>query len=182
MPLNHLIKFCNICGDRISIVVPEDDNRPRHICNGCGEIQYQNPKIVTGCIPVWQDQILLCRRAIEPRKGYWTLPAGFMENLETLEEGAARETLEEACAAVTNIQLFGVYNIPRISQVYVMFRAELARADGFGVGDESLEVALFREQEIPWDEIAFRVMETTLRRFLEQRKDRNYSIGVTDLR
>ncbi len=105
-----------------------------------------------------------------------------MENLETLQEGAARETLEEACAPVTNIQLYGVYNIPRISQVYVMFRADLLTEDGFGVGAESLEVELFGEEEIPWDEIAFRVVETTLRRFLEERKDKNYSIGMVDLR
>jgi len=181
MSLSQFIKFCNICGDNITIAIPTGDNRERHICDGCGEVQYQNPKIVTGCIPVWQERILLCRRAIEPRKGLWTVPAGFMENHETLEEGAVRETLEEAQARVNNIQLYGIYNLPRISQVYVMFLAQLEREDGFGIGDESLEVELFTEPEIPWDQMAFRVIETALRRYLEERKRNIFSIDLADL-
>ncbi|MGI9318948.1 MAG: NUDIX hydrolase [bacterium] len=175
------MKFCNICGDSITIAIPNGDNRERHICSGCGEVHYQNPKIVTGCIPVWQDRILLCRRAIEPRKGLWTVPAGFMENQETLQEGAARETMEEARAPVGDMQLYGIYNLPRISQVYVVFLAQLEREDGFGIGEESLEVDLFAEHEIPWDEMAFRVIETALRRYLEERKHSRFSIDLTDL-
>lgn len=181
MTLNPAIKFCNLCGNPISILVPDGDTQLRHVCDSCGEIQYQNPKIVTGCIPTWCDRILLCKRAIEPRKGCWTAPAGFMENLETLQQGAMRETLEEACALVTNVHLYGIYNLPRISQVYVMFRAELESENGFDVGSESLQVALFDQAEIPWGNIAFRVVEHALRRFLEQRKDGNFSIEIADL-
>lgn len=181
MSLSQFIKFCNICGDSITIAVPDGDNRERHMCNSCGEVQYQNPKIVTGCIPIWQDRILLCRRAIEPRKGLWTVPAGFMENKETLQEGAVRETMEEACAPVNDIQLYGIYNLPRISQVYVMFLAQLEREDGYDVGEESLEVGLFSEHEIPWEHMAFRVIETALRRYLEERKHQRFSIDLTDL-
>jgi len=181
MPISDLIKYCNHCGSKINIDVPEGDNRERHVCRSCGEIQYQNPKIVTGCVPYWRDRILLCKRAIEPRLGYWTVPAGFMENMETVQQGAARETLEEACAPVVNMRLFGIYNLPRISQVYIMFLAELEKEDGFAVGSESLEVELFKESEIPWDNMAFRVVEATLRRFLEQRKTQAFTVEMVDL-
>jgi len=181
MLTSDLIKYCNHCGHKIVITVPEGDNRERHVCRSCGEIQYQNPKVVTGCVPYWGDRILLCKRAIEPRLGYWTVPAGFMENMETVQQGAARETLEEACAPVVNLRLFGIYNIPRISQVYIMFLAELEKEDGFGVGSESLEVDLFKESEIPWQDMAFRVVETTLRRYLEQRNTGEFTMEVIDL-
>ena len=161
------IQYCNLCGGVTKKEIPPGDNRLRDICNRCGEIQYQNPKIVTGCVPYWGDRVLLCRRAIEPRKGYWTLPAGFMENNETLEQGAARETMEEACAPVINMRLFGIYNLPRISQVYVMYQGELESEQGFSAGQESLEVGLYQYREIPWDHIAFRVMGRALRRFFE---------------
>jgi len=113
--------------------------------------------------------------------GYWTLPAGFMENQETTEQGAIRETMEEACAPLKNLHLYGIYNLPRINQVYVMYRGELKSVTGFGVGSESLEVTLFDEAEIPWDQIAFRVVEQTLRRFLQQRKDEKFTVEVSDI-
>lgn len=175
MSISQLVKFCNLCGNNVSILIPEGDNRERHVCNSCGAIQYQNPKIVCGCIPAWEDKILLCRRAIEPRRGYWTVPAGFMENLETVEEGAARETMEEACAPLRNMQLFGVFSLPKISQVYVMFTGDMVAEDGFGVGDESLEVRLFREQEIPWQDLAFRVVDESLHRYFARDRSDHFS-------
>jgi len=181
MSISPHIKFCNVCGDRVTITIPTGDNRDRHVCVKCGEIQYQNPKIVTGCIPVSGDRVLLCRRAIEPRKGYWTVPAGFMENSETVLEGARRETMEEACAPLTNMRMFGVFSLPRISQVYMMYIGDLVSPDGYGVGEESLEVELFREQEIPWNELAFRVVDEALRRYLKERREGKFTIGVTDL-
>ena len=161
------IQFCNLCGAATDRVIPQGDNRLRDVCQQCGEIQYQNPKVVTGCIPYWQDRVLLCKRAIEPRLGFWTLPAGFMENNETLEQGAVRETMEEACAPLTDLRLFGIYNLPRISQIYVMYQGQLESETGFAAGDESLEVQLYRQEEIPWDDIAFRVVDRTLRRYFE---------------
>ena len=181
MPASNDIRFCNRCGDGVDLTVPQGDSRERHVCQGCGEIQYQNPKIVTGLVPVWNDRILLCRRSIEPRRGLWTVPAGFMENNETLAQGAMRETMEEALAEVRNVRLFGVYSLPRISQVYVMFLGELLSESGYGVGEESLEVGLFDATEIPWEQMAFRVVETTLRRYLEERENDRYSVALSDL-
>ena len=175
------IKFCNICGHEVRFAVPDGDNRERHICPACGEIQYQNPKIVAGCIPVWEDRILICRRAIEPRYGYWTIPAGFMENGETIEQGAARETVEEACAEVRDMALYQIVNVLRVHQVYILFRGELVAEDGFDVGPESLEVKLVEEHEIPWDQMAFRVVELTLRRFLEERAHGNFTVQQATL-
>ncbi len=181
MTFDRLIRFCNLCGDRIEFITPRGDNRERPVCSSCGRIQYQNPKIVTGCLPVWQDRILLCRRAIDPRYGLWTIPAGFMENHETLPEGAIRETLEEACAPVDRLELYGIYNLPKISQVYVMFIGHLLRENGFGVGAESLEVGLFREEEIPWGKIAFPVVRVTLERYLSDRKAGGFPVLMSDL-
>ena len=118
------MKFCSSCGNTVELQVPKGDSKARHVCNVCGEIHYQNPKIVTGCIPEWQDKILLCRRAIQPRLGLWTLPAGFMENAESAQEGAARETLEEANARVEVQQLYTTFNLPHINQVYLLFRGQ----------------------------------------------------------
>jgi ADP-ribose pyrophosphatase YjhB (NUDIX family) len=146
--------------------VPEGDNRERYVCDRCGAIHYSNPKIVAGCIPEWGERILLCRRAIEPRYGLWTLPAGFMENGETTEQAAARETLEEARARVDVIGLYGVFSIPHISQVYMLFRARLLDLD-FGPGPESLEVELFDPAYLPWDELAFPVVQRTLEQYRE---------------
>lgn len=175
------MKYCSDCGERVVLRVPEGDNRPRHVCPACGKIHYRNPKIVAGCIPVWEEEILLCRRAIEPRRGLWTLPAGFMENLETVAEAAARETMEEACAEIVEPELYAVYNIPRISQVYVMFRAALRDGFSFAPGAESLEVALFGKEEIPWQEIAFPVVRETLERYLEDRERGEFPVRVGDI-
>ena len=160
--------------------IPDDDNRPRHTCGACGAIFYENPKIVAGCIPVWEDQILLCKRAIEPRLGRWTLPAGFMENGETTLEAAARETREEAAIQVDILDLFAVFNLPHINQVYMMFRASLPVLD-FSAGDESLECRLYREDEIPWPELAFPTITHTLKFYFEDRKQGAFDLHCADI-
>jgi len=163
------LNFCSVCGKATETRVPEGDNRPRAVCPGCNTIHYQNPKIVVGCLPVWEDKILICKRAIEPRYGLWTLPAGFMENGESVAEGAMREAVEEANAKVEITQLYTTYSIPSISQVYIMFLARLLDPD-VSAGPESLEVKLVTEDEIPWDQLAFVMVKRTLRHFLEDRK------------
>ena len=134
--------------------VPAGDTHERHVCDDCGWINYVNPKIVVGAVCTWEDKILLCKRAIEPRHGYWTVPAGFMEEGESTAEGAIRETLEEACAMIEVDALIGIYNIPRISQVHMMYRARMLGPE-MAAGEESLEVKMVTWDEIPWDEIAF---------------------------
>lgn len=177
------MKFCANCGNSVSLRIPEGDNRPRYVCDNheCGAIHYQNPRIIAGCLPVYGDQVLLCKRAIEPRYGLWTLPAGFMENGETTEEGALRESWEEAKANCQAQQLYAVYNIPHISQVYFMYRAELADLN-FGPGEESLEVGLFHEEEIPWENMAFSVMKVSLEKYFRDRKNQQFHFesGVID--
>ncbi len=174
------MNFCSHCGARVGRRIPPGDNLPRHVCDACGAIHYQNPKIVAGCIVECDAKILLCRRAIEPRRGLWTIPAGFMENGETAAEAAVRETLEEARAEVEDVSLYALYNIPHISQVYLMFRARLAR-HVFAPGPESLDVALFEEGEIPWDEVAFRVVTATLQRYCEDRRGGDFPTHVGDI-
>ncbi|WP_085881630.1 NUDIX hydrolase [Oceanibacterium hippocampi] len=134
--------------------VPKGDDRQRHVCRDCGWVHYVNPKIVVGSVAVWQDRFLLCRRAIEPRSGFWTLPAGYMEERETTEDAARREAQEEARADIEIEALLAVYSIPRISQVQLIYKARL-RSPDVSSGPESVEVALFRWAEIPWDELAF---------------------------
>ena len=163
------MKYCSNCSATVELLVPEGDSLPRYVCTTCNIIHYQNLKMVVGCIPEWEDKILLCRRAIEPRKGWWTLPAGFMENNETLEQAAARETLEEANARVEIGDLYAVYSLPHISQVYLLFRARLLDLD-FKPGIESLEVKLLPENEIPWEEMAFRVIHDPLKQYFKERK------------
>ncbi|MFV3333733.1 NUDIX hydrolase [Pseudomonas sp. NY15437] len=169
------MKFCSLCGAGVSLRTPSGDNRPRFVCDQCQTVHYQNPRIVAGCLPVWEGRILLCRRAIAPRQGFWTLPAGFMENGETLEQAAARETLEEANARVNSLQLYTVFDLPHISQVYVFFRAELADLH-FSAGEESLDVQLFEESDIPWDELAFPTVGRTLEYFLADRLVQNFPV------
>ena len=176
-----LIKFCNSCGSAVAHRIPEGDSLERAICDACGTIQYQNPKIVVGCVPVHGDRILVCKRAIEPRYGLWTLPAGFMENNESAAEGAAREALEEANARVDIEDLYTVYSIPHISQVYMMFRARLLDTD-VSPGVESLEVKLVREDEIPWDRLAFTMVRRTLEHYLEDRKNGVFTPRFGDIR
>ena len=164
------MRFCSQCGSaRIELRVPDGDTLSRFVCAACSTVHYQNPKVVVGCLPEWEGRVLLCRRAIEPRHGLWTLPAGFLENGETILAGALRETLEEARARVEIGSLYTMISLPQISQVYVMFRARLLDLD-FGPGPESLEVRLFDEHEIPWEEIAFRTIGRTLRSFFLDRK------------
>jgi ADP-ribose pyrophosphatase YjhB (NUDIX family) len=148
--------------------VPEGDNRERYVCDDCSAIHYQNPRMVTGCLAEWEDRVLLCRRAIEPRSGLWTLPAGFMENGESLHEAAMRETLEEANARVELCGLYSLFNLPHVNQVFIIYRGRLLDLD-FSPGEESLEVALFREHEIPWQELAFPMVTETLRRYFSDR-------------
>ena len=166
------MKFCSECGHAVALAIPEGDNRPRHVCSQCGTIHYQNPKNVIGTIPVWEHegqlQILLCRRAIEPRYGYWTLPAGFMENGETTGEAAARETEEEAGANIELGPLFALLNVAHVHQVHMFYLARLVDLD-FHPGEESLEVQLFTEGDIPWDDLAFPTIRKTLELFFADR-------------
>lgn len=165
-----MMKFCSECGSAgLTVRIPEGDTLPRIVCGACGTIHYQNPRVVVGTIPVWDGKVLLCRRAIEPRYGLWTLPAGFLENGETVEQGALRETLEEANARVRLGELYMMISLLHVHQVYMMYRAELADLD-FGPGTESLEVSLFDESDIPWESIAFRTITRTLRCWYLDRK------------
>ncbi len=174
------MNFCSQCGAPVTSRVPSGDDRPRHVCDTCGTIFYSNPKIVAGCIPQWEDQLLLCRRAIEPRSGLWTLPAGFMENGESTAQAAVRETLEEANARVEMGKLFAYLNIPAINQVYVIFLARLLDLD-FSAGAESLEVRLFREHEIPWKDIAFPSIERALRLYYSDRRGDGFGVHMADI-
>jgi ADP-ribose pyrophosphatase YjhB (NUDIX family) len=171
------MKFCPSCGAPVAYTVPAGDTLPRHVCTACNRIHYQNPRIVVGCIPELEGRILLCRRAIEPRYGLWTLPAGFLENGETLEQGAARETLEEARAEVEIEDLFTVYNLPHVNQVYVMFRARLL-APEFSAGAESLDVRLFSESQVPWQELAFATIRGTLMHYFDDRNANAFRVHV----
>ena len=166
------MKFCSECAHPVALAIPEGDNRPRYVCPNCHAIHYQNPKLVIGSIPVWEQdgklQILLCKRAIEPRYGYWTLPAGFMENEETTEQAAVRETEEEAGADVELGKLFTLLNVAHVHQVHLFYLARLRNLD-FAPGEESLEVQLFTQDEIPWDELAFPTVRTTLELFFADR-------------
>lgn len=175
------MRYCSQCGSGVTLTLPEGDNIPRHVCAACGTIHYQNPKIVVGCIPEWGDQLLLCRRAIEPRYGLWTLPAGFMENGETVQQGAARETLEEAQAEVEVGALYALFNLPHINQVYMLFRARLL-APEFGPGAESLETELMSESEIPWDEIAFPVIQESLQLYFRDRAAGRFPLRTGSIR
>ena len=146
------MRYCSECGQQVELRIPEGDNRERHVCGACGAIHYQNPLIVVGCVAEQDGKVLLCRRAIEPRYGYWTVPAGFMELGETVAGGAARETLEEALATVELGHLFALVDVVHAGQVHLFYTGKLV--GDFGVGEETLESALFSEDEIPWDEIA----------------------------
>lgn len=169
------MNFCSHCGSPVILQTPDFDQRQRHVCPSCSTIHYSNPNIIAGCIATFDNKVLLCRRAIEPQIGYWTLPAGFLENGETTEEGAARESWEEARARVEIDALYGLFNVPHISQVYMIYRAQLM-SPKVSAGIESLEARLFSEDEIPWDQLAFSVVETTLKRFFEDRKNQQFSL------
>ena len=166
--INRVMNFCSSCGARVALRIPDGDHLERHVCPACSTIHYENPKLVAGCVPEYDGRILLCRRAIEPRRGYWTIPAGFMENEETLQQAAARECWEEALARVEIGSLCAIVHVLHAHQVHVMFRAILAEPS-YGVGVESLEVMLCAEAEIPWPEIAFPSVAFALRKYLEDR-------------
>ncbi|WP_447597915.1 NUDIX hydrolase [Nitrospira sp. Nam80] len=174
------MKFCSQCGCAVSQKIPSGDNLPRFVCDTCQTIHYHNPKIVAGCIPEWQDQILLCRRAIEPKVGLWTFPAGFMETGESTEEAAARETFEEAHATVKVLSLHAVLSIPHISQVYMVFRG-MMQEPLFKAGLESLEVKLFKPSDIPWDLLAFQVVRDALRRYVQDLERGCFSVHVDNV-
>ena len=163
------MRYCLECGHEAEYKIPEMDNMPRLVCPNCGYIHYENPKIICGTLVVHEEKVLLCRRAIEPRYGYWTIPAGFMENGETIAEGAARESFEEADATAINPQLYCIYDIPAIGQIYIIYLTDL-KDGAFGAGIESLECALFDEAYIPWDDIAFEAVQRTLKRYFHDRK------------
>ncbi len=167
--------FCSACGARLAHRVPPGDSLSRGVCDACGVIHYRNPRLVVGALPVWENKVLLCRRAIEPRRDKWTLPAGFMENGESVEEAAIRETLEEACARIELDELFSMISVPYIHQVHVVFRARLLDLD-FAAGEESLEVRLFAENEIPWQEIAFRTIKRSLKYFFADRRQGTFTL------
>jgi len=169
------MNYCSHCGAPLNLEIPAGDNRPRYVCRHCDSIHYQNPKMVVGCLPVWQEQVLLCRRAIEPKIGLWTLPAGFMENGEAADEGAQRETLEEAGARVEIVDLYSLISLPDIDQVYLIYLAQLLDLD-FAPGEESLEVALFSETDIPWQDLAFHTVRETLERYFLDRKSGRFPL------
>ena len=169
------MKFCSQCGASVTYRMAPGEDRERHVCDACDTVHYINPKVIVGCLPTVGEKILMCKRAIEPRYGKWTLPAGFMENGETSADGAARETLEEAAAIATNVTLYRIFDVPHISQVYLFYRCGIEN-DEFGIGPESLASALFSEEEIPWDELAFPTVRELLREFLQDRQVGEYPV------
>ena len=175
-----MMRFCSNCGAKLDYRIPEGDDRPRFVCDSCQVVHYQNPKIVVGCIPEWEDKILLCKRAIEPRLGKWTLPAGYLENSETLAEGAHRETLEEADADVEILSPYAMFDLPFISQIYLLFRARL-RDSRFGPTAESSKVRLITEEDIPWDDLAFNVIKETLVRYFDDRSEGTFRFQTGNL-
>ena len=174
------MKFCSSCGAAVEKRVPPGDSLPRYVCDACGSIHYENPKLVLGTVTEWEGRILLCRRAIEPRYGYWTLPAGFMENGETAGAAALRETLEEAGARIELLDAYTMISVPYVNQVHVFYRARLLDLD-FKPGVESLDVALFEESKIPWKEIAFRTVGRTLKHWFADRARGTFTFHAEDI-
>lgn len=174
------MNYCSHCGAPVSLKIPAGDSLPRHVCDQCGTIHYQNPKVVVGALVEWEDSILMCRRAIEPRYGFWTLPAGFMENNETCGGAALRETFEEAGARIALGPMFSFVDLPHISQIHIIYRAQLLDLD-FKPGEESLEASLMSEKDIPWSEIAFRSVDYTLKCFFDDRRRGHFDLHTTSL-
>ena len=174
------MKFCSNCAAPVVKRVPPGDSLPRWVCDACGEIHYQNPKLVVGALPEWEGRLLLCRRAIEPRYGYWTLPAGFMENDETAAQAALRETLEEAGARIELLAPFSMISVPTVNQVHLFYRARLLDLE-FDPGEESLEVALVEEAQVPWKDIAFRTVGLTLKHWYADRKAGSFGFHAEDI-
>jgi ADP-ribose pyrophosphatase YjhB (NUDIX family) len=174
------MKFCSACGQPVALAIPEGDHLPRYVCAACATVHYQNPRLIVGCVPEYEGKILLCRRAIEPRLGFWTLPAGFMENGESLQSAAARESMEEALAKVEIGSLLAIVHVLHAQQVHVLFRARLLDPS-VSAGAESLEVALFDESDIPWQDMAFRSIDFALKRYLDDRRAGRESLHFCDL-
>jgi ADP-ribose pyrophosphatase YjhB (NUDIX family) len=175
------MKFCSSCGALVTYKIPGGDNRLRYVCESCGEIHYQNPKVIAGILPTYESQVLLCKRSIQPRVGYWTLPAGFLENEESSLEGAIRECSEEANTVVRDPYLYAIFDIPQINQIYIFYRAEMPEAI-FSPSTESSDVALFSEEDIPWSELAFPMVEALLDHYFEDRKSGIFKIIREDIR
>lgn len=182
MTFRSPIKYCRACGAAVTYRLPDDgDTRERAVCTVCGTIHYENPLNVVGTVPVSADgRVLLCKRNIEPRWGKWTLPAGFMELDETTAEGAARETEEEAGAHITMGPLFSLLSVPRVGQVHLFYLATLL-SDQFNPGHETIEARLFSEDEVPWDEIAFRTVNETLRCYFADRRRGSFGLHCIDI-
>ena len=180
MFLPRRIQHCRVCGAATAYRVPPDDNRERAICGACGEIHYENPINVVGTVPVWGAEVLLCRRNIEPRYGFWTLPAGFLELGESTAEGALRETVEEAGAHVELQELYTVLNVVRVGQVHFYYRARMLDTT-LAPGPETIEARLFREDEVPWDQIAFRTVRQTLEHYFADRRNGAYPLHTGDI-
>ena len=180
MLLPRRIQHCRVCGQRTSYRVPDGDNRERAVCSACGEVHYENPLNVVGTLPVWGDQVLLCRRNIEPRFGLWTLPAGFMELGETAADGALRETIEEAGAHVEMQELFTLLNVVRVGQVHLFYRARMLDTH-LAPGPETIEAQLFDEADVPWEQLAFRTVRTTLEHFFADRRRGRFELHVGDI-
>jgi len=174
------MKFCSDCGHPLQFAVPPGDDRRRFLCPACGAIHYQNPRVVAGCIPEVDGRILLCRRAIEPCYGRWTLPAGYLENGETVTACAERETLEETGASVERLVPYLLFNICHINQIYFMFRGRVVHVSD-QPGKESLEVKLFAEAEVPWEQIAFRVITATLKRYFGDGRAGAFPFSLDDI-
>jgi len=176
----YLMFYCSECGAEVELKIPDGDNRQRHVCISCNFIHYQNPKIVAGCIPEWDDQVLLCKRAIEPQYGFWTFPAGFMENGESTLQAAIRETMEEANARVKILDIYMIINLPHVNQVYMMYRSSLEDKK-YDSGPESLEVELYREEDIPWDLLAFPVIKETLKYYYLDKKQGDFRFRTGEI-
>lgn len=181
MSFTRRIEHCQVCGSPVEYRVPTDDSKERAVCSSCEHVHYVNPLNVVGTVPFWQDQVLLCRRNIEPRKGMWTLPAGFMELGETVAEGAARETVEEAGAHIEMSDLFTLINVVQVGQVHFFYLARLLDLE-LAPGPETIEAQLFREEEIPWDELAFRTVRLTLEHYFADRRGGRFGFHCADLR
>ena len=178
------LKYCRVCGTAVVYRLPDDgDTRERAVCPACHTVHYDNPLNVVGTVPVWGDdgsQVLLCKRNIEPRRGKWTLPAGFMELGETTAQGAARETVEEAGAQFEMQALFAVMNVVRVGQVHLFYRAKLLATD-FDPGHETMEARLFSEADIPWEEIAFKTVKETLEHYFADRRAGSFGFHAIDI-
>lgn len=180
MHFHRRIVHCQSCGTAVEHKVPADDNRERAVCPSCGHIHYVNPINVVGTLPIWNDQVLLCRRNIEPRLGFWTLPAGFMELGETSEQGALRETDEEAGARIEILGLYSVLNVVSAAQVHLFYRARLLDTV-FHPGSETQEARLFTEAEIPWNDLAFRTVKETLKCYFQDRQRGEFGVHCADI-